>query len=168
VRFQVHGPVGRVVQRVSGSKRFAPLASRVLPPLDRFANRVTGGRFVLGSLLVPSLVLTTTGAKTGQPRTSPLACLPDGDGAWYVVASNFGQVAHPGWSANLIKHPAARVTYRGTSYDVTAHLLDADEKAALWPRLVAHWPTYDRYIELSGGRDLRVFRLVAGNGLAGV
>jgi deazaflavin-dependent oxidoreductase (nitroreductase family) len=85
--------------------------------------------------------------------------MPDGDGAWYVVASNFGQTSHPGWSANLIKHPAARVTYRGASYDVAAHLLTPQEKAALWPRLVAQWPSYDRYIELSGGRDLRVFRL---------
>jgi deazaflavin-dependent oxidoreductase (nitroreductase family) len=158
MRFRVDSPIGRTVQKVAGSKRFAPVAKHIVPRLDRGLNKLTGGRFVISSLLVPSLVLTHTGAKTGQQRKTPLACMPDGDGVWYVVASNFGQEKHPAWSGNLIKNPAAQVTYEGKTYDVTAHLLTAEEKAEAWPRLTATWPTYDRYIELSG-RDLRVFRL---------
>jgi deazaflavin-dependent oxidoreductase (nitroreductase family) len=158
MRFKVDGAVGRTVQKVAGSRRFAPVAKHVVPRVDRGLSRLTGGRFVVSSLLVPSLVLTHTGAKSGVVRRTPLACLPDGDGAWYVVASNFGQEKHPAWSANLIKNPAAEVTFEGRTYDVTARLLTADEKAEAWPRLTTVWPTYDRYIELSG-RDLRVFRL---------
>jgi deazaflavin-dependent oxidoreductase (nitroreductase family) len=158
MRFHVDGAVGRTVQKVAGSKRFAPVAKHVVPRLDRTLNKLTRGRFVVSSLLVPSLVLTHTGAKTGQQRTTPLACMPDGEGVWYVVASNFGQEKHPAWSGNLIKNPRAKVTYEGKTYDVDAHLLSAEEKAEAWPRLTATWPTYDRYIELSG-RDLRVFRL---------
>jgi deazaflavin-dependent oxidoreductase (nitroreductase family) len=160
MRFSVDSPIGRTVQKVAGSKRFAPIAKHVIPRVDRGLTKVTRGKFVLSSLLVPSLVLTHIGAKTGQQRTTPLACMPDGAGVWYVVASNFGQEKHPAWSANLIKNPAAKVTYEGTTYDVNAHLLTAEEKAEAWPRLTAMWPTYDRYIELSG-RDLRVFRLSA-------
>ena len=160
MRFQVDGVVGRTVQRVAGSRQFAPIAKHVVPRIDRGLTKLTGGRFVISSLLVPSLVLTHTGAKTGQRRQTPLACMPDGERAWYVVASNFGQEKHPAWSANLIANPAAQVTYSGTTYEVTAHLLTDDEKAAIWPRLTTVWPTYDRYVELSG-RNLRVFRLSA-------
>ena len=160
MRFSTDGAVGRTVQKVAGSKRFAPVAKHVIPQIDRALTRLTGGRFVLSSLLVPSLVLTHTGAKSGLQRTTPLACMPDGPSAWYVVGSNFGQEKHPAWTANLLKNPAAKVTYEGTVTPVSAHLLDAAEKAAVWPRLTQVWPTYDRYVEMSG-REIRVFRLAA-------
>ena len=160
MRFHVEGAVGRRVQKIAGSRRFAPVAKHVVPRLDRALNKLTRGHFVISSLLVPSLVLTHTGAKSGIERKTPLACMPDGERVWYVVASNFGQEKHPAWSANLIKNPGAKVTYEGKTYDVQAHLLTAEEKAEAWPRLTSTWPTYDRYIELSG-RDLRVFRLSA-------
>jgi len=159
MRFKVDGPFGRVVQKVSSSPRFAPVASRVLPPIDRTLTKLTRGKFVLTSLLMPSLVLTHTGAKTGLQRVTPLACMPDGEGAWYVVASNFGQKQHPLWSGNLMKTPAVRVTYEGKTYDALARLLNAEEKAEAWERLTKVWPAYDAYFELSGGRDIRVFRL---------
>lgn len=159
MRFGVDGRVGRAVQKLSSARGFAPVASRVLPPIDRTLTKLTGGRFVLSSLLMPSLVLTHTGAKTGLRRVTPLACLPDGEGAWYVVASNFGQQSHPAWSANLIATPAAQVHFEGKVYDVTARLLSPEEKAETWHRLTRVWPAYDAYRELSGGRDIRVFRL---------
>lgn len=159
MRFRVEGPFGRAVQRMSSSPRFAPVASRVLPPIDRTLTKLTRGRFVLTSLLMPSLVLTHTGAKTGLQRVTPLACMPDGAGAWYVVASNFGQLHHPAWSGNLLANPRARVTYEGSTYDVDARLLTPEEKRAAWSRLTKVWPAYDAYVELSGGRDIRVFRL---------
>ena len=159
MRFSVDSRIGRTVQKVAGSRRFAPVAKHVVPRVDRVLSKLTGGRFVVSSLLVPSLVLTHIGAKTGAERVTPLACMPDGDGAWFVVGSNFGQQKHPAWSGNLIKNPAAKVTFEGRTHDVTAHLLTAEEKAEVWPRLTTVWPTYDRYIELSGGRDIRVFRL---------
>lgn len=160
----VNGPVGRVVQKVAGSHAFAPVAKHVVPRLDRMINRVTGGRFVLSALLVPSLVLTARGAKTGEPRTTPLATLPEDDGSFLVVGSNFGQPRHPAWTANLLKNPDAKVTYAGRTFDVTARLLEGDERAQAWPRLTTVWPVYDRYVEMSG-HDLRVFRLVPREGI---
>lgn len=158
-RFDIHGPVGRVLQRAAGTALFAPVAKRVMPPLDRGLSRLTGGRFVLSQLLVPTLVLTTTGAKSGLPRTTPLATLPDADGSFFVVGSNFGGGAHPGWSANLLKTPTAGVVFHGATFEVEAHLLDESERQAVWPRLLAVWPVYDDYVARSG-RELRVFRLV--------
>ena len=158
MRFQVQGRVGRTVQKVAGSKRFAPIAKHVVPHLDRGLSKLTRGHFIVSSLLVPSLVLTHTGAKSGIERKTPLACMPDGDSAWYVVGSNFGQEKHPAWTANLMKNPDAEVSFQGKTTLVKAHLLTTEEKAEAWPRLVKFWPNYDVYTERSG-RDLRVFRL---------
>lgn len=154
----VDGPVGRVVQKVAGSHAFAPVAKHVVPRLDRVLNRVTGGRFVLSALLVPSLVLTARGAKTGEPRTTPLATLPEDDGSFLVVGSNFGQPRHPAWTGNLLTNPDATVTYAGRTFPVHAQLLEGEQRALAWPRLTQVWPVYDRYVEMSG-RELRVFRL---------
>jgi deazaflavin-dependent oxidoreductase (nitroreductase family) len=153
------GSVGRVVQRVAGSAGFRRVAPTVLPPIDRFVNRITGGRVLIAAALLPSLVLTTTGAKSGQPRKAPLACLPRDDGSFLVVGSNFGQAHHPAWTGNLITTPEATVLYRRRTFPVVAELLSDADKAEVWPDLIRAWPTFDRYVEVSG-RSLRVFRLV--------
>ncbi|MFI0372521.1 nitroreductase family deazaflavin-dependent oxidoreductase [Actinomadura sp. 1N219] len=163
---------GPVFQRISGAEWFSRVGPKVVPPIDRTLHRLTGGRFLLGQLLVPSLVLTTTGAVSGLPRHTPLACLPDPapapapaprtgtgtDGGWYVVGSNFGREKHPAWTGNLLKHPEAEISFQGRAIPVTAHLLDDEERAAIWPRLIAVWPVYDRYVERTT-RQLRIFRL---------
>ena len=110
------------------------------------------------ALYTPVLLITTTGRNSGLPRTVPIATFPHGDDL-VVVGSNFGRDAHPAWTANLKANPRATVTFRGRTRPVQATLLSPDEKAAVWPRLTAVWPNYDRYTEVSG-RDLRVFRLV--------
>ncbi len=156
-RFDVQGPVGKLAQRTAAHPRLAPITARVMPRIDRTFSFLTGGRFLPSQMLVPTLVLTTTGAKTGQARTSPLATLPDGE-AFYVVGSNFGGGKHPGWSANLLKTPQAKVSFHGRTRQMTARLLSGQEKAEVWPRLKLIWPAYDDYVARSG-RDLRVFRL---------
>jgi deazaflavin-dependent oxidoreductase (nitroreductase family) len=149
--------LGRIVIKASGSKAFRAVGPTIVPPLDRALHKLTGGRVILSGGMLPSLMLTTIGAKTGQKRTSPLATKPE-DNCWYVVGSNFGKESHPAWTANLIANPDAEVSFKATETPVRAHLLTAEEKAEAWPRLVKFWPNYDVYTEASG-RDLRVFRL---------
>jgi deazaflavin-dependent oxidoreductase (nitroreductase family) len=148
---------GRFIIKMSGSSAFAKAGPKIVPHLDRLLHKISGGRLILSGGMLPSLVLTTTGAKSGQKRTSPLATKPE-DGSWYVVGSNFGRETHPAWTANLIANPDAEISFEARNTPVTAHLLDTEEKAAVWPRLVKFWPNYDVYTERSG-RDLRVFRL---------
>lgn len=150
--------IGRAVQKVATTRAFAATGGKVLPPIDRFINRVTGGRVVLSAMLVPSVVLTTTGRKTGQPRKAPMATLPTDDGAFLVVGSNFGKEHHPAWTANLLANPEATLTYKGKDIPVVARMLEPDEKAKVWPDLLRIWPAWTSYTERSG-RDLRVFRL---------
>ncbi|MDT7573056.1 MAG: hypothetical protein QOE05_3230 [Actinomycetota bacterium] len=150
--------LGRAVQRAAQKSSFSPVALKVAPFLDKVISKATRGRYTMTSLIVPTLVLTTTGAKSGQPRTTPLACMPDGDGVFYVVGSNFGTEKHPAWTGNLIKTPTATVVYAGQSVQVDAQLLSDEEKAAVWPRLTKVWPIYDHYVTKTD-RNLRVFRL---------
>ena len=139
------------------TRAFAATGGKIFPPIDRALNRITGGRVVLSASLVPSLVLTTTGRKTGQPRRAPMATLPTDDG-FLVVGSNFGKEHHPAWTANLLAEPKAVVTFKGQTIPVVARMLGPDEKAKVWPDLLEIWPAWTSYTERSG-RDLRVFKL---------
>ncbi len=157
--------LGRAVQKVSATRTFARVAPKVVPRLDLLVHRLTCGRHLTSERMVTTLVLTTTGARSGRPRRAPLACLVDGD-AFYVVGSNFGRAEQPAWTGNLIATPDAAVTFAGRTVPVRATLLDADGKAAVWPRLVGLWPNYDVY-DARVDRELRVFRLdpvAAGSG----
>jgi deazaflavin-dependent oxidoreductase (nitroreductase family) len=149
--------LGKLVVKASGTKTFMRVGPKIVPHLDRALHKMSGGRIIMSGGMLPSLVLTTTGAKTGQRRTTPLATKPEG-GSWYVVGSNFGRDNHPAWTANLIASPDAEVSFRAHTTAVHAHLLTTEEKADIWARLVTFWPNYDVYVERSG-RDLRVFRL---------
>lgn len=148
----------RFALRLSSNRTFLRRVAPLMPKVDKAVHRLTKGKLLPSAGATPAIMLTTTGAKSGLVRTNPLASVPL-DGDLYVVGSNYGGEKHPAWSANLIAHPDAHVSFRGKDMDVTAHLLSAEEKAAIWPRLTEQWPAYDRYAELTD-RDLRVFRLV--------
>ena len=147
-----------VIHPMAGSALFARVGPYLVPYVDRFVHRVTGGRVVTSRLFVDSLVLTTIGRKTGEPREAPLACAREATGSWLVVGSNFGKEHHPAWSANLLANPEATVGYHGKEVAVTARLLADDERDRAWADLRRVWPLYDRY-EDRAGRALRVFRL---------
>lgn len=131
----------------------------VVPPLDRGLFALTGGRWKLSAPAMPSLMLFTIGAKSGQRRESPLICFPQADGTWYICGSNFGLERHPAWSANLIANPGAEIHYRRELVPVRARLLSQAEADALWPELEWQWPNYRDY-EKTALRNIRVFHLV--------
>ncbi|WP_106399220.1 nitroreductase family deazaflavin-dependent oxidoreductase [Actinocorallia populi] len=148
---------GPVFQKVAGARWFRRLGPGVVPKLDQMLHRVTGGRLMLSQLLVPTLYLTTVGAKSGQERITPLLCMPEGDG-WIVVGSNFGRDRHPAWTGNLLKAPEATVEYEKKTYKVIGTLLEGGERAEIWTRLNEIWPVYTKY-QAEVDRELRVFRL---------
>ncbi|MFJ5264385.1 nitroreductase family deazaflavin-dependent oxidoreductase [Streptomyces sp. NPDC088387] len=154
-----------MVQKVSSTRGFAKAAPYVVPALDRGVHRLTRGRLILSGLMLPSLILTAKGARSGLERRTPLACMPEGSGSeaggpsWLLVGSNYGRTAHPSWTANLRAHPDAVVNWRGEDIPVTARLLTGEERAAAWQALLAFWPPYATY-QARVERELRVFRLV--------
>jgi len=110
----------------------------------RAIYRLTHGR--LGANLAgrPMLLLTTTGRRSGEPRTTPLSYLRDGDDC-IVVASNNGSDRHPAWWLNLEAHPEARITVGREAWSVEAIVADRDAYTRLWPRLLDYNPQYAGY-----------------------
>jgi deazaflavin-dependent oxidoreductase (nitroreductase family) len=90
------------------------------------------------------LLLTTTGHKSGQERTTPLIHRTDGD-RWVVVASKGGAPDHPGWYKNLQADPEATVQVRGEVIPVRASTAQDSERERLWKLMTEVWPDYDEY-----------------------
>ncbi|MER6258906.1 nitroreductase family deazaflavin-dependent oxidoreductase [Streptomyces sp900105245] len=151
----------RLVQKVSSTRLFARVAPHVIPALDRGVHRLTRGRVLLSAQLLPGVILTTTGARSGLSRRTPLACMPQEDGrGWLLVGSNFGRTGHPAWTHNLLAHPDASINVEGRDVPVTARLLTGEERAAAWRSLLAFWPPYATY-QARVTREIRLFRLTA-------
>ncbi|MGW0183621.1 nitroreductase family deazaflavin-dependent oxidoreductase [Nocardia sp. NPDC003345] len=131
---------------------------RALTPLDRRLLERTGARYtVLGPVGVPVILLTTTGRRSGQPRTQPLLCVHDG-ATLYIVGSNFGQAHHPAWTANLLANPGATVAIAGERIPVTAALVEGAAADAVFQRFVDITGAYAAY-RTRTDRNLRIFAL---------
>jgi deazaflavin-dependent oxidoreductase (nitroreductase family) len=90
------------------------------------------------------LLLTTTGAKTGRERTTPLTCFEDA-GRFVVIGSVLGEPRHPGWVHNLRARPQASVQLGARHIPVQAYEAQGDERARLWSRAVEIQPEYRDY-----------------------
>ncbi len=93
---------------------------------------------------VTTLLLTTTGRRSGQARTTPL--IYGRDGARYiVVASRGGAPEHPDWYENLVARPEVQVQVMAERFTARARTATAAEKPALWKTMTSIWPAYDEY-----------------------
>lgn len=93
---------------------------------------------------VPTLLLTTTGSRTGRSRLLPLIYGRDGD-AYLVVASRGGAADHPGWYKNLVANPDVQVQVGADRFAAKARTAGPDEKPRLWATMTGIWPGYDEY-----------------------
>lgn len=143
---------------MDASRRPEGLDHPVVPKIMRAMSRAhvwlyrrTGGRlgsrWRVGSAFprgVPVLLLTTTGRKTKQRRTTPLLYLDDG-GRYVVVGSQGGLPKDPLWLSNLGADPEVEVQVGPLRQPMRARVASAEERAALWPRLVAHYRDFATY-----------------------
>ncbi|MFD7980365.1 nitroreductase family deazaflavin-dependent oxidoreductase [Streptomyces sp. NPDC059071] len=152
-------PVGlRLIQKISSTRAFARVAPHVIPAMDRAVHRLTGGKVLLSARMLPGVVLTAKGARSGRPRVTPLACIPEPEGTWLLIGSNFGRPGHPAWTGNLLAHPDAEISWRGESFPVRARLLTGEERAEAWRAALVFWPPYATY-QARIEREIRLFRL---------
>ncbi len=160
--YDVKAPNGaqRVMQRVASSRPGAWVFQRTLYPFDKALFRMTGGRVTVPSIVagLPVIMLTTTGAKSGQPRTMPLLGVPIG-GDLAVIGSNYGQRRTPGWVYNLEADPSATVAYRDQAVDVVARLADEAESDTAFDLAADVYPGYAKYRQRASHRTIRVFVL---------
>jgi deazaflavin-dependent oxidoreductase (nitroreductase family) len=92
-----------------------------------------------------TLLLTTTGRRSGEPRTTPLIYAPAGENAYTVVASKGGSDTPPAWYLNLSEDPEVEVQIMGEQFRARARTADSEEKPAMWRAMTREWPDYDAY-----------------------
>ena len=92
-----------------------------------------------------TLLLTTTGRRTGRRVTTPLIYVRDGDD-YLVVASKGGAPSHPDWYRNLDADPQVTIRVGSRVHDATAHTVDEERRARVWPLLTEVWPDFDKYV----------------------
>jgi deazaflavin-dependent oxidoreductase (nitroreductase family) len=132
-------------------KPYVPKIIKVMSQVNTAVYRWTGG--LLGSTWrvgsafpwgIPLLLLTTIGRKTGQPRTLPLIFIEEGDRV-IIVASRGGLPSEPLWYKNLVANPECDVQIKRRKMKMSARTVSPDEREALWPKLVAHYPDFASY-----------------------
>jgi deazaflavin-dependent oxidoreductase (nitroreductase family) len=151
--------VRSVIAPLTRTRAFRAAGPVLLPPAERALAWLSRGRFQLSAVLVPSLVLHSTGARSGEPRDTYLMYTPDGQGRAIVAGTSFARQRHPAWTYNLLAHPDASISVRGRRMPVRAmHIKADDEREAAWAQIEAQWPGYRSY-ERESGRDVRLFLL---------
>ena len=149
----------QTVRRLFATRPVAWLSARTVHHIDAAVLRLSGGRATASAILsgLPLLELTTTGAKSGRPRTVPLIGIPDGQRI-ILIASNWGQARHPAWYHNLKANPSVTVTIGGVAHSYTARELAGEERATAFARAASLYPGYSGYAKRTG-REIPVVGL---------
>lgn len=129
----------------------------VAPRLDKAVIPRTKGRLSSAGIDKVGLV-TSTGAKSGQPRTHPLA-LFENSGGLLAIGSNYGRPTHPAWSANLLAHPECTVKFVGPPRQYRAELLTGAARDAAWANAVDYYAGFEAYRTNCAPREIRIFLL---------
>ena len=152
----------RAVRSLAGTAVVARVYAPTLHLLDKAVHRVTGGRTTFASLVagLPVFLLTTTGARTGAPRTWPLVAVPAG-GRLAVIATNWGSRHHPAWYHNLRSDPHALAVVEGVAVPVRAREVEGEERDRLWRMGVQIYPGWAAYERRAAPRRIPVLVLEA-------
>ena len=153
-------------QAVAWSRPGAWLFSRTFPTMDRTLYKLSQGRVTVSSSIagLPLVMLTTTGAKSGQPRTVPLIGIPDSDDI-VLIASNWGGASHPSWYYNLRAYPEVTVAFYGQpAKSYVAREASGAERDAYWQKAVSIYRGYDAYKQRTRGREIPILVLTPQGG----
>jgi deazaflavin-dependent oxidoreductase (nitroreductase family) len=150
----------RLVRAIGATRPGSRLFAVIQTPVDRLVYRLTGGAATASSWLagVDITMLTTTGAKSGLPRTLPVLALREGDET-ILIASNFGRAWHPAWYHNLRAHPRATLVAGGVSREVVARELDGAERERGYRRGEEVFPGFTHYRRWAAPRRIAVLSL---------
>jgi deazaflavin-dependent oxidoreductase (nitroreductase family) len=136
------------------------IVKKTMPPLDRLLMRVTGGRFaVTRSLGMPTLMLTSTGRKSGLARSAPLLYVRSGEDL-AVIGTNFGSTSFPAWYLNLMANPNGLVLLDNETFAVTARKATAEEWEKLWEKATHLYGGYEKYKPRVGSREIPILVLL--------
>lgn len=122
--------------------------------IDTRLIRATGGRYNT-TFAWPCLLLTTKGARTGKPRTTPLVYVRDGQ-SLVLIASRGGNPRHPAWYLNLRANPEVEILLDGKTARYVARDAEGEERERLWNKAVGVYSGYEKYRKRAGGRNIPV------------
>ncbi len=138
-----------------------PWMPRLLPQItwiDRVLHRLTRGRLTILDIAgLPNLMLTAIGRRSGQPRETPLLCVPYGEDI-LIAGSYFGSDKEPIWVKNVEANPEVTVHFEDRTTAMLARPLVGDERAIAWAHMIKTWPNFARY-ERRTNRLIKVFLL---------
>ncbi|HEX8992853.1 MAG TPA: nitroreductase/quinone reductase family protein [Anaerolineales bacterium] len=145
-----------MIQKAASSAAGAWFLGRVLRYLDRITLLLSGGRLTLTTTLagLPVVMVTTTGAHTGQPHTQPLAPIrdPRAPGRFALIASNWGQHRTPAWYYNLRKNPRASCTMDRQTSTYVAREASGEEYDRFWTCATETYIGFHLYQQRAGRR----------------
>ena len=141
----------------SSSKLGGIVYDKVCRRIDRVLIPLTGARLAMGPP-GQTLLLTSTGAKSGKSRVASLAYLEDGDDL-VIIASKGGAPVHPGWYHNLKASPLARVQHRGGVEQRIAREAKGEQRDRLFAKMSARFPNFAAYQERAPHRKIPVMLL---------
>jgi F420H(2)-dependent quinone reductase len=130
-----------------GQERIGTFVTRVMSRVNTWMLRRSKGKFgktLIGTKGAPVCLVTTTGVKSGLPRTIALLYMRDGDDI-VIVASMGGMSHHPQWYGNLVADPKVTIEVDGETIPMIARTATPAEKARLWPMLVDMYRGYAEY-----------------------
>jgi deazaflavin-dependent oxidoreductase (nitroreductase family) len=149
-----------VMQRIAASPPGAYFFARTLHHFDRVFLRLSAGRVTMASLVsgLPVVVVTTTGAKSGLPRSVPLLCIRDerDPATFALIATNWGQQHYPAWYFNLKANPHASCSIAGKTEQYLAHEAADEEYARFWQYAVDAYIGYPLYKQRIHGRSIPI------------
>ncbi|MDH3307889.1 MAG: nitroreductase family deazaflavin-dependent oxidoreductase [Acidimicrobiia bacterium] len=159
-RYEQPNALHALVQKVASSKGGAWLFSKLLHHADRVVSGATGAATTASTIFagMPVIDLTTIGARSGDPRTTPLLGIPTGDHL-AIIGSGWGQAPTPGWVYNLRANPEATVAHKGKSVTVLARAAEGDELDRIWATARQLYDGYAKYPVRASHREIAVFVL---------
>ena len=158
-----YSALSRFIQTLGSTKAGAWFFAKVLHHVDGYIYRFSNERITLTALLtgLPVVTLTSTGARTGLPRSTHLLFARDADNSekFAVIASNFGQSHYPSWYYNLKANPEAVANIQGKSYSVISYEADGEEYEHYWQIFVNVYKGYPEYQKRVTNRHIPIMVL---------
>jgi deazaflavin-dependent oxidoreductase (nitroreductase family) len=154
--------VQRAVWKITSSKPGAWVFARTSHHIDLFLLKVSGGRWTVARVLagIPVITLVTTGARSGQRRSTPLLGVPVGDDL-AIIGTRFGQHGTPGWYFNLRKQPTAEVACNGRTVAAVAREAEGSEWQEAWNGARRLYSGYEAYARRITDRKIHIMVLSA-------
>jgi len=145
------------IEKLASSRLGAAVFRRALHYVDRPLLRWTRGRFAT-TVGLPTLLLTTTGRKSGQPRSSPLLYMRLGED-FAVIGTYYGSAKHTAWYLNLRANPNAKILLDGEELSVVAREADAREREVIWAQATQVYGGYEKYKARIKDREIPILLL---------